>query len=152
MRTPHITGPLTLTGELASDLTLTQTGTATATTQYPSHELTLETSCWDTGAAAEVLGSWTLQTVGESGSGPAYRLAVVNHRGDELLTLDQDGRLGVGAPSPSAPVHLEGDVLVGSGFSLGIGTTDYGGGVLYCVNGALQYRGSAGTVTEIASA
>ncbi|MFB7032589.1 hyaluronoglucosaminidase, partial [Streptomyces sp. NPDC056295] len=55
-------------------------------------------------------------------------------------------------PTTPAGLLVEGTVRVGNAATVPTGIDSKGGGALYAKDGALFWRGSAGTVTQIASA
>lgn len=94
-------------------------------------------------------------------------IALRNNTGLDDFVVKGTGRIGVGidrAATPRAQVHIvqsstapagllvEGVVRIANAAAVPTTVDSAGGGALYAVNGALYWRGSAGTVTRIAPA
>lgn len=90
----------------SANQTFVKTNTATAGTQYPSYDLILQGSAWNTSGAAAVNRSVTSRLIagsGASGSEP-YRLAFLNNGGTEFAALNPlTGAILVGTGSAASP-------------------------------------------------
>ncbi|MFE5834716.1 hyaluronoglucosaminidase [Streptomyces sp. NPDC056488] len=128
----------------------------------------------DTGASAISIDLKTAGTASQGifltateGPTTGNLITLRNNPGVEDLAVKGSGRIGIGierGATPYAQVHIvqrpttpagllvEGTVRVGNAATVPTGIDSKGGGALYAKDGALYWRGSAGTVTQIASA
>ncbi len=105
---------------LARNILLTKENTATSGVQYPSNDLILQASSWNTSLASESANNYVIRNVGESGVGAVYRLGFLNASSTEVFTIKENGRVGIGATNPGAQLHVTGGDIYTSNAGSGL--------------------------------
>ena len=91
--------PFLGTGQIGAD----KSGTATSATQgYNSYDAILRGSGWDGAAAQDI--DMILRTIVTNST--TYRFGIVNDAGTELLSLLQNGNVGIGTAAPAVRAHI----------------------------------------------
>ncbi len=102
------------------NVTLNQTSTGTSSTQYPSYDLVLQGSGWNTTTVAAATLGQTFRTAtgsGTSGNIP-YRTGILNNSGTEYVSFDGlNQRVGIGITSPSYKLDVSGGTGIVAQFS-----------------------------------
>jgi len=135
--------------EVAGNILLPKTGTADDTTQYPSYLLKLTASSWDSANSQAVDKTFSLKAIGLTDDS---RLGVFNNSGTEVVTIKENGNVGIGTTSPADKLHIEGGGIRLSTGDLVFKADDTGDIVFLNADGtekARIYSGSSAGINDL---
>jgi hypothetical protein len=89
--------------EVAGNILLPETGTATDLTQYPSYDLKLTGSAWDSVNLVAIDKTFSLRTIGLTDDS---RLGILNNAGTEVVTIKENGNFGIGKTNPGTKLDI----------------------------------------------